>query len=95
LADLLKEQLKDCENISLLPSDSPIQSIIIKGNDEVNRVAALLQETGFDARPILSPTVAKGTERIRIALHSFNQDEEVIRLADAIKVFAQGKKQNV
>jgi 8-amino-7-oxononanoate synthase len=78
----------------LLPSDTPIQSLIIKGNAEAKRVAALLQDAGFDVRAILSPTVAKGTERIRIGLHSFNTEEEIIHLADAILIFAQGKLQN-
>ena len=43
-------------------------------------VAEHLQSEGFDVRPILSPTVEKGKERIRICLHSFNSREEITNL---------------
>ena len=82
-------------SLTILPSDTPVQSVIIKGNDEARRVAALLQDAGFDVRPILSPTVARGTERIRIGLHSYDTEEEIVRLADAMLIFAQGKLQSV
>ena len=94
LVTVLRKSLPADSNLQLLPSDTPIQSLIIKGNAEAKRVAALLQDAGFDVRAILSPTVAKGTERIRIGLHSFNTEEEIIHLADAILIFAQGKLQN-
>jgi 8-amino-7-oxononanoate synthase len=43
-------------------------------------LAARLQEAGLDVRPILSPTVEKGTERLRIVLHAYNTEEEIDRL---------------
>lgn len=69
---------------TLLHNKTPIQSIIVKGNDEVKRFAAAIQQAGFDVRPILYPTVPKGSERIRICLHSFNTEAEVIKLAETI-----------
>lgn len=77
---------KMCESASnqLLPSDSPIQSLIIPGNENVKRAATLIRSSGFDVRPILSPTVPKGTERIRICLHSFNTKDEILNLTRAI-----------
>jgi 8-amino-7-oxononanoate synthase len=60
-----------------IQSSSPIQAIVIPGNDEVRKVAATLQQKGFDVRPILYPTVEKGKERLRIVLHSFNSVAEV------------------
>jgi 8-amino-7-oxononanoate synthase len=95
LVSLLRQALSADSSLQLLPSDTPVQSVIIKGNEEARRVASLLQEGGFDARPILSPTVAKGTERIRIGLHSFNTEEEIIRLAESIRIFAGSELQNV
>jgi 8-amino-7-oxononanoate synthase len=95
LVALLKQQLGAHDHIALMPGQSPIQSVIIRGNKEVKQVAALLQDAGFDVRPILSPTVAVGTERIRIAIHSFNTEDEVKRLAEAIHIFANGKLQSV
>ncbi|MBV6485696.1 MAG: 8-amino-7-oxononanoate synthase [Flavobacteriales bacterium] len=61
-------------------SSSAIQCIIIPGNNEVKKVAENIQKNGFDVRPILSPTVPKGKERLRICLHSFNTKDEIDRL---------------
>ncbi|MEZ0541845.1 aminotransferase class I/II-fold pyridoxal phosphate-dependent enzyme [Fibrella arboris] len=62
---------------SWLTSTSPIQGLIVPGNMAVRRVAAAAQEAGFDVRPIVSPTVAAGQERIRICLHSYNTEAEI------------------
>ncbi len=53
-------------------SVTPIQLCIIPGNSQVKKMASQLQIAGFDIRPILSPTVPQGEERLRICLHSFN-----------------------
>ena len=95
LVSVFRTILSADSSIHILPSDTPIQSVIIKGNEEVKHVASLLQSAGFDARPILSPTVAKGTERIRIGLHSFNTEEEIERLAEVIHVSVNTKLQTV
>lgn len=58
-------------------SKSAIQSAIIPGNENVKRIARNLQQSGFDIRPILSPTVAEGQERLRICLHSYNTENEI------------------
>ena len=63
-----------------LNSYSAIQCIIISGNNEVKQLAENIQRNGFDVRPILSPTVPKGKERLRICLHSFNSKDEIDRL---------------
>ena len=46
--------------------------------------AFLLQGAGFDIRAILSPTVPKGSERVRICLHSFNTENEIRLLTEMI-----------
>jgi 8-amino-7-oxononanoate synthase len=61
----------------ILPSDTPIQIVIIPGNEEVRKIAETLQENNFDIRPILYPTIPKGQERLRIVMHAFNGGEEV------------------
>lgn len=63
-----------------LDSITPIQVVIVPGNAAVRGLADRLQEAGLDVRPIMSPTVEKGKERLRIVLHSFNTEEEVDRL---------------
>lgn len=66
------------------PNNSPIQSIIIPGNEKVKQVAEKLQNKGFDVKPVLSPTVKKGTERLRICIHQHNTNQEITDLANAI-----------
>lgn len=63
-----------------LPSLTPVQVVIIPGNEAVKRAAAALQEQGLDVRPIVYPTVPKGRERLRIVLHAFNTTEETDQL---------------
>jgi 8-amino-7-oxononanoate synthase len=61
----------------ILNSNSSIQCILIPGNNSVRRSAEKLQECGFDVRPILSPTVPKGQERLRICIHYFNTNQQI------------------
>lgn len=61
----------------IIESDSPIQCIIIPGNEEAKLFSDSLRKKGFDIRPILYPTVPKGKERLRICLHAFNSEKEI------------------
>ncbi len=61
-------------------SHTPIQAVIVPGNDEAKNIAQRLQENNIDVRAILYPTVPKGKERLRIVLHSFNTKEELATL---------------
>ncbi|EOR95652.1 8-amino-7-oxononanoate synthase [Arcticibacter svalbardensis MN12-7] len=63
-----------------IPSNSPIQSFLIPGNNEAKQMALLLKEHRFDIRPILSPTVQEGKERLRICLHTFNSVQDIKQL---------------
>jgi 8-amino-7-oxononanoate synthase len=67
-----------------LDSTTPIQVVIVPGNVAVRTLAARLQGEGLDVRPILSPTVEKGKERLRIVLHAFNTEEEIDRLTQLL-----------
>ncbi len=67
-------------------SPSPIQCLIVPGNENAHRVAAEARKARFDSRAILSPTVPKGSERLRICLHSFNTTTEIDGLFDALQV---------
>ena len=68
----------------LLPSDSSIQCLIVGNNQKAKTIASELQSAGLDVRPILNPTVAKGSERLRICLHSFNSDIEITLLSEIL-----------
>ena len=64
---------------------SPIQAVVISGNSAVKKVSQLLVSNGFDVRPILSPTVARGKERLRICLHSYNTKKEIETMLQLIR----------
>lgn len=77
----------------LIESDSPIQCIVVGGNNSVKKIAKYLQNKGFDVRPILNPTVPKGKERLRICIHSFNSEKEVKTLSNAINMHFDEKNE--
>jgi 8-amino-7-oxononanoate synthase len=75
---------ENCQHTGLINSKSAIQCILTGGNNETKEAALSLQKNGFDIRPILHPTVAEGTERIRICLHAFNTKEEILNLCQLL-----------
>jgi 8-amino-7-oxononanoate synthase len=81
---IFKENIVQSADRPLIPSDSAIQCVVFKNNDRARYAANTLQSAGLDVRPILSPTVAAGTERIRICLHSFNTLNELNLLTNII-----------
>jgi len=74
------ETVKINKKYTVLDSISPIQGIIIPGNESVMKMAQKLQEHALDVRPIRYPSVAAGTERLRICLHNYNSEEEIREL---------------
>lgn len=72
------------DDLTLLPSTSAIQAIILPGNENTRKAAHKIQSDGFDVRPILAPTVPEGSERLRICLHSFNTKDEITGLVNSI-----------
>ena len=66
-------------------STTPIQPVIVPGNQQVRKLADHLQQNGFDIRPILYPTVPKGGERLRIVFHAFNTEEQLGSLLKCLK----------
>jgi len=71
-------------------SKSAIQSAILPGNEKVKNIAQQLQSNGFDVKPILSPTVPEGQERLRFCLHSFNSEKEITELLQLLSTFVFG-----
>jgi 8-amino-7-oxononanoate synthase len=67
-----------------IESQSPIQVVKTGGNIHTRSVAERLQKKGFDVRPILSPTVKEGEERLRICLHTYNTFEEIHKLVQEL-----------
>jgi len=82
---LFNQSIKGNENLMIIGGESPILGVLVPGNDRVRAVANAVQNDGFDVRSIVSPTVPKGTERIRICLHEFNTEEEVVGLIASLR----------
>ena len=76
--NFFKEQLRG-HNLEahFIPSDSAVHCCLVEGNEKVKNWSLQLQDKGFDVKPILSPTVPKGQERLRFCLHSFNTENEI------------------
>lgn len=68
-----------------IQSHSAIQCMLVPGNAKVKAVAKELQKEGFDVKPILSPTVKEGQERLRFCLHAYNTSEEISRILFLLK----------
>jgi 8-amino-7-oxononanoate synthase len=62
-----------------------IQTVLIPGNENVRKAARLINDQGFDVRPIMSPTVPQGRERLRICLHAFNTTDQIRNLCTALQ----------
>lgn len=62
---------------NFLQSVSPIQALIVRTNEKAQQIATILQKNGFGVKAILSPTIPKNQERLRICLHSFNTKSEI------------------
>jgi 8-amino-7-oxononanoate synthase len=73
-------------DFELLPSPSPIQALVVPGNEQCISVCQYLRNVGFDVYAIRSPTVTKGKERIRIILHAHNNEDEVSALMKMLVV---------
>lgn len=85
LIALLRAELSQLEGVHLTPSTSAIQGLIVPGAVRCRAVAQQVWEDGFDVRPIVAPTVSRGSERIRICLHEFNTEEEILSLVGSLK----------
>ena len=70
--------------LKFIPSDSAIHCYIISGNDNVKKAAAALQAKGFDVKPIVSPTVPEGKERLRFCLHAYNSTQEIKEMINTL-----------
>lgn len=73
---------------TLLPSDTPIQPLLIGGNAEALAVSAGLRARDIWVPAIRPPTVPPGSARLRIALSAAHQPQDIVRLADALRELA-------
>ncbi|TKS57547.1 aminotransferase class I/II-fold pyridoxal phosphate-dependent enzyme [Mesohalobacter halotolerans] len=88
ISNFTKEIEKHNLQSRFIPSQTAIQSFLISGNTKAKQLATTLQQKGFGVKAILHPTVPKGKERIRICLHSFNTEKEIINIIKTLKTSA-------
>jgi 8-amino-7-oxononanoate synthase len=67
-----------------LPSETPIQPLVVGTSDAVVRVSTALWERGIWVPAIRPPTVPQGTARLRITLSAAHADADVDLLAAAL-----------
>jgi 8-amino-7-oxononanoate synthase len=74
---------------ALASSDTPIQPLVLGENSEAVRASAALRERGILVPAIRPPTVPEGTARLRISLSAAHSEQEVLRLAAALREVCQ------
>ena len=87
--NFFQKKLNELELNQFIKSSSAIQSCIISGNSKVKKMSKELKKKGFDVKPILSPTVPKGKERLRFCLHSFNSKKEINDVLQTLAIFVK------
>lgn len=68
-----------------IESDSAIHCAVVMGNEKVRTLSRKLEKENFEVKPILSPTVPEGQERLRVCLHAYNTKEEITALLAILK----------
>ena len=84
LTEHLKKELQ-LLRWNLLPSDTPIQPVIIGGNSEVMQIRNALQERYILIPAIRPPTVPKNSARLRISLSAAHSTKDIELLAATLR----------
>jgi 8-amino-7-oxononanoate synthase len=67
-----------------MPSTTAIQPVVVPGAARCLAASQLLMERGFWVGAIRPPTVAAGTERLRITMTAGHSDAQVEALLEAL-----------
>lgn len=75
---IMEEALSFSPLVSLWPSPSPIQALLVAGNDVcVEFCKQMLDRYKIRLYPIRAPTVPLGQERVRIICHAHNTEDQI------------------
>ena len=67
-----------------MPSETPIQPLVIGSNTDAVRLSGALLERGLLVPAIRTPTVPEGTARLRITLLAAHGEDDVAQLVEAL-----------
>lgn len=81
----LQRLIEVFKNASAIATPTMIQPVLISGNAALRHMAEQVSLAGFDVCPLMSPTVRRGHELLRICLHAFNSEEELQNLCKLLK----------
>lgn len=71
-------------DLQLMPSDTPIQPIVLGTDAAALAWSALLKERGLWVTAIRPPTVPEGTARLRVTLSAAHTEQDVQQLLDGL-----------
>jgi 8-amino-7-oxononanoate synthase len=75
----------NARGLDVLPSESPIQPLLVGPSDLALSLAEGLRQRGFLVVAIRPPTVPEGTARLRITLSAAHEPDQVDHLLEAIE----------
>jgi 8-amino-7-oxononanoate synthase len=75
--------------LGLPEAQSPIVPLVLGEPEAALQASNKLAEEGFLVTPIRPPTVPVGTARLRFAFTAMHPDEEIARLADAVRALIE------
>jgi 8-amino-7-oxononanoate synthase len=81
-------------NLPLMPSDSPIQPLLIGDSFRATQISQQLLESGFLVSAIRPPTVPKNKARLRITLSALHEFDDVSRLLETLHRLQKNLKQS-
>jgi len=88
LRNKVNSYLKCVKNIpSFSNNHSSIQILVVGDVEKTKRIESEVTQKGFALKAILSPTVKKGEERLRICLHTYNSDQEIEELIKLLEKY--------
>ncbi|MGC8854744.1 MAG: 8-amino-7-oxononanoate synthase [Halothiobacillaceae bacterium] len=78
--------------LRLMPSDTPIQPILVGDAGEALGLSQQLLDTGIQVTAIRPPTVPQGTARLRITLSALHRPEDIDQLLDTLAMVERSKE---
>lgn len=87
LSKRLNEHLAQFPGTTPLAEPGPINVLFSSSIGQLKSISGQLQQNGFDVRPVFSPTVPAGKERLRIIVHAYNTRAQIDELVNQIAPF--------